>query len=215
MTFTIGPIHRVLFILLFCGLSGIRLFFKLRYHAINLKPVSRTEGAGAGVIRIVLGLPLLFATFITCFLPDPYPWMHVPIPAVLSIAGFVAGLLILTGLVYVHLYLGDSFSTTIEAVGEQRRLVTTGPYRYVRHPMYALYFALFLAAFGVSGNWVVGLCGVAIIASLMILRVPKEERLLIEHHGKKYHDYASLTPRFLPSTREIRKKIYNNGSLRR
>lgn len=205
----------MLFILLFCGLSAIRLFFKVRYHAMNLKPVSRTEGIAPGVVRIVLGLPLLFATMVTCFFPDLFTWMHVQVPAALSIASFVMGLLILTGLVYVHLYLGDSFKTTIEAADQQTRLVTTGPYRYVRHPMYALYFALFLSAFGVSGNWIAGLSGTLIIASLMILRVPKEERLLIDHHGKAYGDYAAATPRFLPFVREIRQRMYRNGSLRR
>jgi protein-S-isoprenylcysteine O-methyltransferase Ste14 len=208
-----GTLQRVLFILLFSLLSAIRLFFKLRYHAINLKPLSKSEGRAAGYIRILLGFPLLFATGITCFAPQFAPFIHLYVPLALSIASFFIGLVVLAGLVSVHIYLGDSFSTSIDGLAAQRRLVTHGPYRYLRHPMYSVYFLLFVAAFGVSGNWVMGLCGTAIIGSLMVLRVPKEERILIGDHGTEYHEYAANTPRFLPSVRKIKWKKANAPSL--
>ena len=209
-----GVAQRVLFILLFSLLSAIRLFFKLRYKAINLKPVTKSEGRTAGIVRIVLGMPLLFATYITCFAPDLVSWMHIPVSRIASILSFLAGILILTGLVLVHLHLGESFSTSIESTNRQRRLITTGPYRYVRHPMYSLYFALFLSAFGVSGNLIVGLCGVGIIASMMIFRVPKEEQLLTTYHQNAYLDYADSTPRYLPLVR-VKHRSYEDGSLGR
>ena len=80
-----GQVHRILFILLFSLLFAIRFFFKVRYHAINLKPVTKTEGRTAGIVRILFGIPLFLATGLTCFAPDLIASIHIPIPLPVSI----------------------------------------------------------------------------------------------------------------------------------
>jgi protein-S-isoprenylcysteine O-methyltransferase Ste14 len=96
-------------------------------------------------------------------------------------------------IVWALLTLRRSFSVFPEA----RQLIRSGPYRLVRHPLYAAYIlcylaiclprlsvpALLLAAAGIAGE---------------IWRARFEERLLVEVFPE-YSDYAATTPRFVPA----------------
>jgi len=76
------------------------------------------------------------------------------------------------------------------------RLVTAGPYRLVRHPMY---LALVIACFGLAaynGHWLNGL-GLGALALVLNLKAAREERLLAERFPE-YAAYARRTARFVP-----------------
>ena len=77
-------------------------------------------------------------------------------------------------------------------------MIDTGPYRWIRHPMYAAYFVLFLSAFLIAENWIIGASGTAIIGMLMTVRLKREEDILIQRFGRRYLDYRRTTGRFLP-----------------
>ncbi len=75
-------------------------------------------------------------------------------------------------------------------------LVSRGPYRWVRHPMYT---AVMLLAVGVatrSGSWLVVAQTVALIV-LFNVKARWEERRLVETFPE-YTSYQATTPRFLP-----------------
>lgn len=75
-------------------------------------------------------------------------------------------------------------------------LVTTGPYRFVRHPIYTA-ICLFGWA-GVLSNWsgLAAALGVLLIAGA-IARMLCEERLVVEKYPE-YRDYAKRTKRMVP-----------------
>jgi protein-S-isoprenylcysteine O-methyltransferase Ste14 len=50
-----------------------------------------------------------------------------------------------------------------------------------------------------TANWLIGLCGIAIIVSVIVIRVPEEERLLIEQFGDEYRTYMQRTGALLPA----------------
>ena len=51
-----------------------------------------------------------------------------------------------------------------------------------------------------SGSWFLG--GILVAAfGVLLLRLPKEEAMLIERFGDRYRDYMQSTPRFLPRLR--------------
>jgi protein-S-isoprenylcysteine O-methyltransferase Ste14 len=75
-------------------------------------------------------------------------------------------------------------------------LVTTGPYRFVRHPIYTA-ACLFIWA-GIVSNWSVlaGLLGVALLAGAFV-RMLCEERLVVAAYPE-YREYARTTKRMVP-----------------
>ena len=79
---------------------------------------------------------------------------------------------------------------------EDHKLVTWGPYRYVRHPSYLGYFLMFFGLFFVLLN---------LLALIPIIAIPGyigltfyEERLLTTRFGDAYREYQKKTGRFLP-----------------
>jgi protein-S-isoprenylcysteine O-methyltransferase Ste14 len=67
-------------------------------------------------------------------------------------------------------------------------VVSTGPYRYVRHPMYASMFVFFPAAALLLGSWW-GLMLCVALLGLLVWRIPLEERML-ENGLAGYEEYA-------------------------
>jgi protein-S-isoprenylcysteine O-methyltransferase Ste14 len=76
------------------------------------------------------------------------------------------------------------------------RLVTHGPYRYIRHPMYSalllVTLALLLDAFSMERVIIWG-----ILAGDLWIKLNYEEQLLIRHFGE-YKDYQRQTKRLIP-----------------
>lgn len=75
-------------------------------------------------------------------------------------------------------------------------LVTTGPYRFVRHPIYAA--ILLFVWTGVAANWSLQAAALGLLATAMtVLRMLLEESLVVERYPE-YADYARRTRRVIP-----------------
>ncbi|MDZ7338071.1 MAG: isoprenylcysteine carboxylmethyltransferase family protein [candidate division KSB1 bacterium] len=176
----------------------MRLYYKARAGLLRQPPSLRAEGPVLLTIRVLFGLPLLAAIGLHGLDLHVGSWMTVPVPISLRALGLVLGLVALIVLRAVHHALGDNFTTPV-LPKDRHLLVQTGPYRWVRHPMYSSYLALFVAAFLVSKNLVIGLSGTVIILSLMTIRLRREEAFLIERFGERYRAYMRRTRKFFPS----------------
>lgn len=79
-----------------------------------------------------------------------------------------------------------------------RQLVTTGPYQYVRHPLYSvLLWGPHLLVFLLTGAWLALLAiGLMFVAGHLLVR--HEEKLMEQVFGVTWREYARRTPRFLP-----------------
>lgn len=85
------------------------------------------------------------------------------------------------------------------AMTENHRLVTWGPYRYVRHPSYLGYFLIFLGLFSL---WPHLLTLFPLIAVPGYIRVTlEEERLLLRRFGDQFLEYQRRTGLFIPKLR--------------
>jgi protein-S-isoprenylcysteine O-methyltransferase Ste14 len=76
-------------------------------------------------------------------------------------------------------------------------LVTSGPYHYVRHPMYLGAFTFLVAQALVAANWLILLPALA-TTMLFYVQIGKEEAMLIDRFGDEYREYMKRTPRFIP-----------------
>ncbi len=93
--------------------------------------------------------------------------------------------------------LGSQFAYQARLV-EGHRLITAGPYRYVRHPIYTALFGLGLATGLVVSRWpVIPIFAVLYVAGTVI-RIRSEERLLRAAFGAEFDDYARRVPAFIP-----------------
>lgn len=75
-------------------------------------------------------------------------------------------------------------------------LVTTGPYRLVRHPMYTALIVMMLGIAGYNGH-VVNAAGLVLAAVAVTAKASREERFLAARFPD-YEDYAANTSRFIP-----------------
>ena len=141
---------------------------------------------------------LLFITLLVLYATYPQ-WMtrfRLPFPIWLRYIGAGLGLASLALLLWVQDTLGRQWSTGL-VLREEHTLVTSGPYRWVRHPMYTALFAFMIALGLVSANWLVVLAP-AVAISLLLARIPKEESMMTEQFGDEYRAYMERTGRLLP-----------------
>lgn len=71
-------------------------------------------------------------------------------------------------------------------------------YDYMRHPMYTALFLSMAAILLLTRNWLVGGVPLVGLCVIVLLRVEREERVMIEKFGDAYRDYMKRTGRFLP-----------------
>lgn len=120
-------------------------------------------------------------------------WSHVPL--FVEIAGYA--LVVLGFFIYFVVFRENTFAgATVDVVSGQK-VITTGPYASVRHPMYAGLLVLLFGTPLALGSWW-GLLMFVPMALVIALRIRYEERFLTENlHG--YADYCrNLRYRLIP-----------------
>jgi protein-S-isoprenylcysteine O-methyltransferase Ste14 len=158
---------------------------------------SAREGAVFAVARTLLLGCSLAALVGYLAAPPRMDWASLPLSTWLRWVGIVLAVAGLGLVTWVLRALGHNFSTTL-SIKRDQTLVTHGPYRWVRHPMYSAFVLLWVAFSLASTSWLVGLTGLAAFALVMAVRTPREERMLTERFGDEYRAYMGRTGRFLP-----------------
>jgi protein-S-isoprenylcysteine O-methyltransferase Ste14 len=97
----------------------------------------------------------------------------------------------------IHIVLGENWSPILE-IGKEQTLVTSGPYKYVRHPMYTCFFVHAITLWLITANHLVGAVAFSSFAIIYPIRVVAEEKMMIEQFGKSYEDYIKKTGRLWP-----------------
>ncbi len=139
---------------------------------------------------------LFFVMLVTAGLDaGRYQWSSPP--RSLQILGWMA--FVVAALLIWRVMSENTFLSSMVRIQTDRghKVVTTGPYRYVRHPMYVGIIILFFSIPLVLGSWWATLPGVA-IGILIVVRTVLEDRTLKEHlHG--YPEYMERVKyRLLP-----------------
>ena len=112
------------------------------------------------------------------------------------IPGSVLTVLGLFGAIWARIHLGRNWSGYV-TYKEDQTLVTTGPYKYVRHPIYTSMILMFIGTILYYGSLFVSIFFI-ILAIDFILRTRKEEEIMLKLFGEKYAEYMKRTKRLLP-----------------
>jgi protein-S-isoprenylcysteine O-methyltransferase Ste14 len=93
--------------------------------------------------------------------------------------------------------LGKEWSLTARLV-EGHKLATSGPYAYVRHPIYTGMLGMLIATGLAFTHWAALLPAFVIFLVGTIIRVRSEEKLLREAFGEQFENYSRRVPAIIP-----------------
>lgn len=99
--------------------------------------------------------------------------------------------------IYCWIEMGRDWSVAIVKDTSQQSLVTTGGFRWVRHPIYALSVLMVVLTAIACATWPMALVALWHIV-FMRIKAKREEQALIGVFGDQYRDYMKTTGRFVP-----------------
>jgi protein-S-isoprenylcysteine O-methyltransferase Ste14 len=167
-----------------------------RRHGGTLNQLSH-EVRGLIVVRAVLGL-VFYATLISwMFWSRALAWTYFPVPMALRWLGVALLFPALAFFAWSFRSLGTNYRGGV-GLYDSHELVTTGPYLWIRHPIYLAFIGIMLLVLLVSANWVLGLSGLFLVVSIAAARIPVEERQLRARFGPAWEDYRERTGRLVP-----------------
>lgn len=146
---------------------------------------------------------LAFLAVGTGALPAVYiftPWLNFANVKLRSWAGWTGAGIFAVGLAVfwrAHAALGPYWSHSLQ-LRQGHPLITSGIYRYIRHPMYTFGWLLGIAQGLLLQNWIAGPSGLVSFGLLYFLRVRREEQMLLDQFGAAYQAYMQRTGRIIP-----------------
>lgn len=172
-------------------IAGIWIAFWIYWLAVaaGVKPGRSRLGrfAGSRIVVVVIVLILLRARVITGRMIE-----RNPVAEGIGLALFLAGL----GLaIWARRYLGRNWGTPMSQK-EDPDLVTTGPYRRIRHPIYSG-LILAIAGTAIALNWYL-LIAALLIGSYFVYSATQEERYMTDTFPEAYPAYKRSTKMLVP-----------------
>ncbi len=162
---------------------------------------------------VILRIVVVYAMIVFIVIWSLFPFLIPPVTQLILVnlawiqwIGVVICIAMIFGITCVGIHLGRQVSGTLE-IKEGHTLITSGPYKYIRHPMYLVYFIFNLGLFLICLNiilLVIILLGLIVVTS----RMRVEEEMMIEQFGDEYRDYMERTGRLFPPLRR-KKKTHN------
>lgn len=183
-------------LILFTGM-GISSYYRRKADRDSGEKISRkADGTAFMTIIRIGGLILWLSPLVYLINPAWMAWSKIGLPEWIRWFGVAIGILCTFGVYWLFSSIGTGITPT-SATRKEHKLVTNGPYRWVRHPLYTVGSSMFVAFALMADNWFIMELGIlAFIA--MATRTPKEEANLIEKFGDEYREYMKRTGRFFP-----------------
>ena len=182
--------------ILFTGI-GISSYFRRKADRESGETISRkADGTAFMTLIRIGGLVLWLSPLIYLINPAWMAWSKLGLPEWVRWLGVVIGVLCILGIYWLFSSIGSGITLT-SATRKEHRLVTSGPYRWVRHPLYTVGSSLFIAFGMMADNWFIAALGLLAFVA-MASRTPKEEANLIAKFGDEYREYMRQTGRFFP-----------------
>ncbi|HET6312349.1 MAG TPA: isoprenylcysteine carboxylmethyltransferase family protein, partial [Chloroflexia bacterium] len=160
---------------------------RLGLHAVSLE--SDRGSALAVLASAALAWTLAMGAGVVRLLPLGADWVRWA-----GLGGMAAGL---TLRVFSILWLGPMFTRLVQIL-PGHRLVTSGPYRFVRHPSYSGLLLFFTGVGLALGDWLAVAIMVLVPVLGVLYRIRVEEKALLGAFGEEYQAYRCKVSSLLP-----------------
>lgn len=188
-------LFRLLTFIFFVATFGVSIYFRHRADRQGGQ-LDKSEGQPLIAILRLLGLLLLLPLFGYWINPDWVTWARLPLPDWLRWFAVGIAALMLPMIYWLFSTIGNNISPS-HTTRSDHKLVTSGPYRWIRHPLYTFGVLFFFAVSIATALWWFAI-GMIIAFLLIALRTPREEAHLIAKFGDEYRAYMQRTGRYLP-----------------
>lgn len=166
---------------------------KLSGQEKDINPYAKTDSI---ILESLIFIEVVFL-FLYIFKIDFIFYFNITLPLIVrTLALFISicGVFIIG---WASFTLDGEFSETIE-LKQGHRLIKTGPYRYIRHPIYAGFILLHIGVTIALANILIIFVYNGGLFLLLTERIPKEEKVLHAYFGKECEEYYNNTRRFVP-----------------
>lgn len=193
---TANPAKTVFYAVMICWMA-FAVTFLLRKRSEKRPETKRAWSAVPGLL--LQGISFFFVWFRPLARPSYSPIVALPRWAELALAVFTIALAVASvWLVNVAVRrLGKQWAVAARLV-EGHKLITDGPFRLVRNPIYLGIYGMLIATGLAITRWEVLLAAMVLFALGTWMRVRSEERLLREAFGAQFDDYARRVSAMLP-----------------
>jgi protein-S-isoprenylcysteine O-methyltransferase Ste14 len=171
--------------------------FLLRKSPPKAPDAKRDKRASVGIFLQMIGYFLVF------FQAPHQPFLP-PVAALSGIAGilfafFTVGIAAASGWLIAASVgtLGMQWAMRARLV-EDHKLITVGPYAYIRNPIYTGMFGMLIATGLATEHWIALLIAIVVFGVGLVIRVRVEEKLLRDRFGTKFDEYAKRVPAVIP-----------------
>jgi protein-S-isoprenylcysteine O-methyltransferase Ste14 len=190
-------IFRILAGLILVTGIGISGYFRGKADKETGEKISRkADGAALMTIIRIGGLLLWFSPLAYLINPQWMSWSKLSLPESFRWSGVGLGISCTFGIFWLFNSIGNSITPT-SATRTDHKLIISGPYRWIRHPLYTFGTFFFISLGLIADNWFIAALGVLTFI-IMAVRTPIEEANLIEKFGDEYREYMKRTGRYLP-----------------
>src|SRR5688572_1780318 len=166
----------------------IAAYFRVRAHCTGEKLDRLQEGWFLLIAIRLCAVPLLASVVLFVIDPALMAWSALPLPGWARWTGAALGGALPALIYWTFSNLGKNLTDTV-VTRREHTLVTTGPYRWVRHPFYLVILLVVVAITLLMANWFVLLVGLTVF-TLLAIRVRREEAKLAERFGDEYRNYV-------------------------
>jgi len=190
-------VFRIQLPILIIAFAVHRGYYVTKHSRPENDTVKKREEGLASKIAGPLGMFAFLTMLAYVINPNWLAFASLSFPAWLRWLGVGIALVGFALLQWAQVTLGKSWSDTPRMMKEQS-LITSGPYRFIRHPIYTAFILILGSTLFISSNWMIGLCWIGMTILEVASRIKFEESLMLEFFGEQYRNYMKKTGRLLP-----------------
>lgn len=190
-------LFRVIQALILVGFIAHRAYYTRKYPPREGDTLEKQVPGLKSRTADLLAVLGLLATMVYLIAPRWIAWASLPLPVWLRWVGVLLTLLGFGLLQWSQNALGQNWSDQPRLLKDQE-FITTGPYRWIRHPIYAAFLVILGSTLLITANWLVG--GLWILSSALDIsaRISFEESRILAQFDAGYRDYCSRTGALFP-----------------